>query len=174
MIPTIRNRRSVRRYLPKPVEPEKIHELLKAAFFAPTAKNLRPTEFIVIESRPTAEKLSCATPYSAFAKHAPLLIAVCYDAQKARRFQEDCAMAAENIYLEATAQGLGACYIQIAEGTEAEVGPPEDYVRKLLAMPPTHRVLCLMAVGYPETVPAPHADSEYDAARVHRERFRRG
>ncbi len=171
MIEAIRNRRSVRRYLPKPVEPGKIQELLAAAFFAPTAKNLRPVEFIVVQDRSLIGKLSLATPYASFSGQAPLLIAICYDARTARRFREDCAMAAENIYLEATGQGLGACYVQIADGTEADAGNPEEYAKKLLAVPDTHRVLCLMAIGYPEIMPAPHADGEYDAARVHRERF---
>lgn len=171
MLDTIRNRRSVRRFLPKTVEPEKIQELLKAAFFAPTAKNLRPTEFIVIQDRERAEKLALATPYAAFAKHAPLIIAVCYNAANARRFHEDCAMAAENIYLEATSLGLGCCYIQIGDGMEAQVGPPEAYVKKVLGIPLGHRVLCLMAIGYPEAMPEAHSDGEYDASRVHHERF---
>ncbi len=171
MLQVIRNRRSVRRFLSKPVDPGKIHELLKAAFFAPTAKNLRPVEFIVVQDLGIIGKLSLATPYSNFVKHAPLVIAVCYNVQKGRRFQEDCAMAAENVYLEATGQGLGTCYIQIAAGTEADVGNPEEYAKKLLAVPDTHRILCLMAIGYPEIMPAPHADGEYDAARVHHERF---
>lgn len=171
MLESIRTRRSVRRYLPKPVEAEKIQELLKAAFFAPTAKNLRQTEFILIQDRTTAAKLALATAYSALVERAPLVIAICYNTTKARRFQEDCAIAAAHIYLEATAQGLGACYVQIAEGTEAQAGPPEAYVKKLLALPESHRVLCVMAVGYPDAIPAPHRDEEYDALRVHREQF---
>lgn len=172
MLDAIRTRRSVRRFLRKPVEPEQIQELLKAAFSAPTAKNLRQTEFIVVEHRETAVHLAAATPYAGFAQHAPLIIAVCYNTAAARRFQEDCAMAAENIYLEAAAQGLGACYIQIADGTEAQAGPPEAYVKQLLGVPDTHRVLCLMAIGSPETPPAPHPESVFDTARIHRERFR--
>lgn len=171
MFETIRNRRSVRRFLPKAVEPEKIQDILKAAFFAPTAKNLRPTEFIVIQDHERAEKLALATPYAAFAKHAPLIITVCYNTANARRFHEDCAMAAENIYLAATALGLGCCYIQIGDGTEAQVGPPEAYVKKALGIPLGYRVLCLMAIGYPETMPEAHSDSEYDPSRVHHERF---
>ena len=171
MLEIIRNRRSVRRYLPKQVEPEKIHELLMAAFCAPTAKNLRQVEFVVVQEPVLLERLSLATPYSSFAKQAPLVIAICYDTSKARRFQEDCAMAAENIYLEVTAQGLGACYIQIADGTEAQAGPPEDYVRSLLGIPSDRRILCLMTVGYPEKMPEPHGDSEFDLSRVHHERF---
>jgi nitroreductase len=171
MIDVIRMRRSVRRFLPNQVEHQKMQELLRAAFFAPTAKNLRQTEFIVIENRETAAALSLATPYAAFAKHAPLIIAICYNAARAQRFHEDCAMAAENIYLESVAQGLGCCYIQIADATEAHVGPPELYVKKILNIPATHRVLCLMTIGYPDAMPAPHADTEYDDKRVHHERF---
>lgn len=171
MLNILRTRRSVRRFLPKPVGPETIQDLLHAAFCAPTAKNLRRTEFIVIQDKTTVTALANATPYAGFAKNAPLLIALCYNTAEARRFQEDCAMAAQNIYLEATAQGLGACYIQIADGSEAQAGPPEPFVKTLLNVPDTHRVLCLMAIGYPETAPAPHGDEALDPTRIHRERF---
>src|SRR5512136_3176720 len=117
MLEVIRQRRSVRSYLKKNVEKEKLHEVLKAAMFSPTARNLRPWEFIIVTEDETKERLSHATPYASFAKDAPVVIVICYDTGKARRFKEDCSICAENIWLEATNQGLGTCFIQIAEGT---------------------------------------------------------
>ena len=47
----IMGRKSVRKYLPKPVEKEKIEVLLKAGMAAPSGKDVRPWELIVIDDR---------------------------------------------------------------------------------------------------------------------------
>jgi nitroreductase len=171
MLDIIRNRRSVRAYIDKEIPAGVLDEILKAAMFAPTAKNNRPWEFVVITDVETKQALSGATPYAGFAKNAPVVIALCYDTAKGSRFHEDCAICAENIYLEATNQGIGACYIQIAEGTAADVGDPEPFVKQLLGIPGTIRVLCLMPLGYPARMSEPHKDQEFDRARIHYERY---
>lgn len=172
MLDIIRKRRSVRNYLKRFVEPEKIREILKAAMFAPTAKNLRPWEFIVVREHEKKEQFSKATRYSSFAKNADVVIVVCYDTTKGNRFKEDCAIAAQNIYLETLNQGLGTCYIQIAEGTEGSVGEPEIFIKRLLKIPDHYRVLCLMPIGYPENYPAPHDESlVFDESKIHYETF---
>lgn len=171
MLEVIRQRRSVRAYLAKEVEQEKLNELLKAAMFAPTARNLRPWEFVVVTGGEAKKKLSVATPYASFAADAPAVIVICYDMNKGRRFREDCSLAAENIYLEAMNQGLGTCFIQIADGTEAGVGNPEEYVKDVLSIPGEFRVQCLLPVGYPARLPGPHKDAEFESAKVHHEKF---
>lgn len=171
MLEIIRKRRSVRVFLKKDVEEEKVNEILKAAMFSPTARGLRLWEFILVNDEETKKKLSKATPFSGFAKDAPMVIVICYDTSKGKRFKEDCSICAENIYLEATNQGLGTCFIQIAEGTEASDGNPEDFVKRLLDIPETYRVQCLMPVGYPEKEPEHHKDEEFDRNKVHYEKF---
>lgn len=171
MLEIIRKRRSVRRFLDKGVEQEKLHEILKAAMVAPTAKNKRPWEFIIVADQETRRQLSLATPYAAFAKDAPLVIVICYDTREGNRFKEDCSLSAGHIYLEALNQGLGTCFVQIAEGTEAGVGEPEAYVKRLLAIPAPFRVQCLMPLGYPAQQAEPHRDGEFDKSKLHYERF---
>jgi nitroreductase len=171
MLEIIRRRRSVRSYLNKDVEREKLNEVLKAAMFSPTARNLRPWEFVLITDHETKKKLSIATPYASFAEGAPVVLVICYDVNRGRRFKEDCSLCAENIYLEAVNQGLGTCFVQIADGTEADVGNPEDYVRKVLSIPEHFRVQCLLPMGYPEKFPAPHRDEEFEEGKIHYEKF---
>lgn len=167
MLEAIRKRRSVRDFLDRAVEADKLKEILKAAMFSPTARNLRPWEFVVVTDREQKTELSGATPYASFAANAPVVLVICYDADKGRRFKEDCSLAAENIYLESVNQGLGTCFIQIAEGTEAEKGEPEGFVKKLLGIPEKYRVQCLMPVGYPARLPAPHRDEEFEEDKIH-------
>lgn len=168
MLEIIKRRRSVRNYLKKDIEEEKLTEILKAAMFSPTAKNLRPWEFIIVKDDEIKNKFSQATRYSSFAKNAPLVIVICYNMKKGNRFKEDCSIAAQNIYLEATNQGLGTCYIQIAEGTEGSVGEPEAFIKKLLNIPESYRVLCLMPIGYPVNYPEPHKEELlFEKGKIH-------
>ncbi|MGE5173554.1 MAG: nitroreductase family protein [Betaproteobacteria bacterium] len=170
MLEIIRKRRSVRTFLDKDVEQERLVEILEAAMAAPTARNLRPCEFIVVRGRETRASLSRATNFSAFAKNAPVVIVICYDTNKGRRFKEDCSLAAANIYLETVNQGLGTCFVQIAD-TEGKEGEPEEFVRKALSVPAHVRIQCLMPLGYPDGMPEPHRDEEYDEKKVHFEEF---
>jgi nitroreductase len=169
MLEVIRQRRSVRSFLQKAVEEEKLNDILKAAMFAPTAKHLRPWEFIIVTNEDKKIGLSKATPYASFAKDAPLIIVICYDMNKGNSIKEDCSIAAENIYLEAVNQGLGTCFIQIADGAEADAGNPEEYVKKLLDIAENYRVQCLMPLGYPVRQSSPHKDEEFELSKIHYE-----
>lgn len=171
MLEIIRKRRSIRTFVKKDVEKGKLNEILKAAMFSPTARGLRPWEFIIVTNGETKNKLSKATPYSSSVKGAPVIVVICYDINKGRRFKEDCSICAENIYLEATNQGLGTCFIQIADGTEADVGNPEEFVKKVLSIPENFRVQCLMPIGYPAKQPEPHKVEEFDKNKIHYEKF---
>ena len=72
------HRMSIRKYQEKPVEPEKIEKLLRAAMAAPSAFNQQPWEFYVIRNKEKIGKLSTVTPYTGCAVHAPLVFVVCY------------------------------------------------------------------------------------------------
>ncbi len=170
MLEIIRKRRSVRTFLGKDVEQEKLSEVLGAAMVAPTARNLRPCEFVVVRDGNARTRLSRATNYSAFAKNAPVVIAICYDTTRGKRFKEDCSLAAGSLYLEAMNQGLGTCFVQIAD-TEGPEGNPEEFVRNTLAIPEHMRVLCLMPLGYPDRMPEPHRDDELDGKKIHSEKI---
>ena len=76
----IQKRRSIRRFLAKPIEDEKIEMLIEAALRAPSSRGLNPWEFIVVTERDLLEKLSSAKTHgSEFLKNAPLGIVVCAD-----------------------------------------------------------------------------------------------
>jgi F420 biosynthesis protein FbiB-like protein len=54
------SRRSIRRYLPDPVPPELIEQLLTAATWAPSAHNRQPWRFVVMTEWETKHKLATA------------------------------------------------------------------------------------------------------------------
>ena len=170
MLEVIRKRRSIRSYLADDVEEDKLKMILKAAMFSPSSRGTRAWEFIVVRNDATKSALSEATPYAFFVKDVPLAIVVCYDVASGRRFKEDASICAEHIHLEAVNQGLGSCFIQVADA-EGSHGNAEDYVKGLLGVPNGYRVQCIMPIGYPAEELPEHAESEFDESKIHWEKF---
>ena len=105
----IHTRRSIRRYIDKPVGEELVQKLLAAAMQAPRARNQQPWQFVVIDDRAVLTKISDLMPNAAMAAKAPLAILVCGDSdlEKSEGYWViDCAAATENLLLAAHALGL--------------------------------------------------------------------
>lgn len=168
MLEVIKKRRSIRKYQEKEIEEEKLKEVLKAAMFAPSAMDRRPWDFVVVRDKKVKEQLAASCPWAAFAKESAAVVVVVGDEKRSRLWIEDCSLAAGLIYLEATNQGLGACWAQV-RSVPARRGDAEDFVRNLLKIPGEKRVLCLMALGYPAEEKKEHTDDEFKAAKVHYE-----
>ncbi len=170
MLEVIRKRRSIRSYLADDVEEERLKAILKAAMFSPSAGASRAWEFIVVRDDATKSALSETTPYASFVKEAPVAIVVCYDIGLGGRFKEDASICAEHIHLEAVNQGLGSCFVQVADA-EGSHGNAEDYVKELLGVPNRYRVQCIMPIGYPAKGLPEHSASEFDESKIHCEKF---
>lgn len=170
MLEIIRKRRSLRRFLDKEIEEEKLRSVLTSAMWAPTSRSTRAWEFVLVRDAKIKEALSQATPHSRFVKGASAVIVICYDTTTGWRFREDCSICAEHIHLEAVNQGLASCFVQVCDAGEPK-GSAEPYVKKLLGIPDKYRVQCMMPLGYPAAETKDHDESEYDAAKVHMERF---
>jgi nitroreductase len=75
-------RRSIRKYIDKEVETEKIDSMVEAVLRAPTSRGKKPWEFVVVTDPGLLEKLSDAKPHGAkFLKNAALGIVVCANPQ---------------------------------------------------------------------------------------------
>lgn len=170
MLNSIRKRRSVRAYLKREVEKRKLKEVLKAAMCAPTSWGTRAWEFVVVSDPETKKTLSAASAHSRFVRNAPVVVVICYNIKKGKRFREDSSIAAEHIHLEAVNQGLASCFVQVADAGEP-AGSAEPFVKKLLGIPEEYRVQCMMPLGYAVKEPGAHSDGELDPGKIHYERF---
>jgi len=155
-----RERRSIRRYQPKPVEREKIERCLEAARLAPSACNSQPWTFVAVSEPQQHAKLAAASfggiyAPTAFAAQAPLIVAIVADkGSLATRFGNmvrdtsfyliDIGIACGHFALAAADEGLGACII----GWFDEKG-----AAKALGIPPGKKVELLIACGYPDETP---------------------
>ena len=72
------HRVSIRKYEDKPVEKEKIFQILKAGMQAPSACNQQPWEFYVVKDKAVIGRLSEASPYAKCAKDAPVVFVPCF------------------------------------------------------------------------------------------------
>jgi len=152
-----RRRRSVRRFLDKPVEKEKINLCLEAARLAPSACNSQPWKFIVVDEPALKNKLADAAfggAYSTnlFAKKAPVIIAVVSEKssfiasvgaflRNTRYYLIDIGIAAEHLVLQAAELGLGTCWLGWFN---------EKAAKKILKVPDSRRIDILIALGYPD------------------------
>ena len=165
---TIFHRRSIRKYTVQPVEPEKLDLLLQAGMAAPSAMNCKPWEFVVVTD---PERLAGFRRRLLFGdRNAPAAIVVCghpaLSANPAARlfWVQDCTAAAENILIAATGLGLGTVWIGVHPVAEFV-----HVVRQIVGLPRGVTPLCILYVGYAgEEKPA---RTQYDAARVHREKY---
>lgn len=170
MLDVIKKRRSIRAFLKKDIEDEKLKEILSSAMFAPTSWGTRAWEFIIVRGREMKAGLSKATVHSNFIKDAPLIIVICYNSGAGRRFKEDSSICAGHIHLEAVNQGLASCFVQVADAGDPP-GSAEPYVKRLLGVPEGFRVQCMMPIGYAKRPLAAHKESEFDAGKIHLEKF---
>jgi nitroreductase len=164
MLDVIKKRRSIRKYQDKEIEKERVEEILKAVMMAPSAHNGRPWRFWVVRDKERKEKLSQAQPYASFAAQAPIVLVIGSD--KDRLWVEDCSLVAGLIYLEATNQGLGTCWIQIREMKTAEGKDTEEEVKKILGCPQKIHLLCMMPLGYPAETKPEHSEKEFERKKI--------
>lgn len=73
------NRRSIRKYKSEKIEEEKIQSLLRAAMYAPSAMNLQPWHFIVINSLDVINETVKSVPHSEMIKQSGAAILICGD-----------------------------------------------------------------------------------------------
>jgi nitroreductase len=165
-----KKRRSVREYTDKEVEDEKIKEILTAAMVAPSANHVNPWEFVVVKNKETLERLSEIGMWQKFIANSSVSIVVTGNAIDTDKWVQDCSIAAAHIYLEAANQGLGSCWANVMSNPMKE-NEREKLVKKELDIPDTHRVLCIMTIGYPKKEVKEHSEDEYREDKVHNERW---
>ena len=172
MIDLLRKRRSVRRFEDRAIEPEKIELLKEAVLRSPSSRNFDPWEFIFVEDKPLLESLSKSKPHGAsFLKDAALGIVVCADEAKCDVWVEDCSIASILAQLTAQSLGLGSCWIQIRKRFYEEGMSSEAYIRHILKIPDTIRVLSIIAVGYPAEQPEPISREALKDDKIHLNRL---
>lgn len=151
----INQRQSVRKYMDKTVEKEKIEKLIEAVHIAPSACNSQPWKLIIVDEPELKNKVALATfsktvSFNRFAEEAPVIAVLVIEKAKiiARiggsiKNQEypmyDIGIAAAHFCLQATELGLGTCMIGWFD---------EKKIKELLKIPAKRKVGLVITLGY--------------------------
>jgi nitroreductase len=161
---TIFNRKSVRAFLDKPVEKEKLLELVKAGMAAPSARNLQPWHFLVITERERLDGLGERLPYAKMLKEAPAAVVICGDKAISDLWDQDCCAATENLLLAAEALGLGAVWTALYPREERM-----KVVKEAFDLPNNIVPLNITPIGYPKGEHQPK--DKWDEEKLHWENW---
>lgn len=162
----ILSRKSVRSYTDRPVTPEQVDTLLRAAMAAPSGRDMRPWKFVVVDDKSVLDTLRRLLPYAKMLDQAPLAIAVCGDlgitddkGNPSANWTFDCSAATENLLLAAEAMGLGAVWTGVYPYEERLAA-----VKTALGLPAHIVPLNLIPIGWPAGQPQPK--DKYDESNI--------
>lgn len=137
----VRGRRSVRSYSDTPVPKEVLDRVIEAGRLAPSASNVQPWHFIIVTD-PEKRTVLSEGKYAGFLRQVPVVIVGCGDKKSAPRWYViDTTIALQNMVIQATAEGLGTCWIGSFH---------HERVARALGLPDNMEVVAMLAVGYPK------------------------
>ena len=167
VLQAIADRRSIRAYQPEQITEEQLSAIMTAALQAPSARNIQPWHFTVVQDKALIERINESfraeflknagdspmrahiedPAYSVF-YHAPTVIFVSTNMDGAKIYaRHDCGLAVENIALAAHSLGLGTVILGMPR--EAFTGPDGDELRKTLQFPEGYDFMVAVSVGLP-------------------------
>ena len=172
MIELLRKRRSIRTYTGKSIDKKSRDILIEALLRAPSSRNIKPCEFIIIDDPELLSKLSEAKEKgSQFLRAAQLGIVVCADSSKSDVWVEDCSIASILVQIVAVSLGLGSCWIQIRNRKYNEKKTSEKYIREVLGLPREIKVESIISIGHPGEHKKPVTKDELQRAKVKHNRY---
>lgn len=139
-------RRSIRTFLDKPVEQEKLERILKAGMQAPSAHNNQRWEFIVVTEQDKKDAISQMSRWAGMVAKAPVSIVVLgrHDNEKLNHwFPQDLGACTENILLQIAEEGLGGCWMGFYPDP-AKVNALTEYFN----LPENIVPFCVISLGY--------------------------
>jgi nitroreductase len=157
----VKDRYSVRSFLDKEVEQEKIEKIVEAAHISPSAKNLQPVRIFVIKDPLIKQEFAkvCRCTFNA-----PVIIITAYDISKSwhshlmegyQSGETDASIVTTTMMLMAHNLGLGSCWVGLFN---------KDDISKILNLDNNLIVTSLLPIGYPskESTPSVNHNNKID------------
>jgi nitroreductase len=132
------------------VEEDKLLRVLESGRLSPSAGNRQERRFIIIRDVHIRKLLCMAAGNQRFVAEAPVVIAACSVEKEyvmscgQLAYPIDTAIAVDHMTLQAVEEGLGTCWIGAFD---------EKKVKEILQIPDNVRVVSLLPIGYPSTIP---------------------
>jgi nitroreductase len=148
-------RRTIRRFSPEPVPRELLEKLVNAARLAPSAANVQPLEFIIVDDARVKAEVFPALKWAAYIapagdprpgeEPAAYVVTLVNSKLREKMFEYDVGAAMQNMILAALDEGVGACWLLSID---------RDMLRAALAVPEGYRIDSVLALGHPAEEPA--------------------
>ena len=163
VINTIMARRSVRKYLDKPVEHAKLEAVVRCGINAPSGMNRQPWIVRVVEDQKliadVTEVFKAKNPdmvnrdknFKNMFRNAPNIICVCTPAKGGGEL--DAGLLGENMMLAAQSLGLGTCCLG-GPVRFIKTDPEAKFFLERLDIPEDYQLNYIIAIGYPDEQPA--------------------
>ncbi|MFP4082689.1 MAG: nitroreductase family protein [Candidatus Aminicenantes bacterium] len=150
----IASRRTIRQFKPDPLSKDILEKLVNAARLAPSAANLQPLEFIVVEKEEIRKKIFDCLRWAAYIApegnpkpgHQPTayVIVLVNTRIRDRGFERDAGAAIENLILAAWQEGIGSCWV---------ISIDRSRVHEILKIPDEYKIDSIVALGFPDEKP---------------------
>lgn len=147
-------RRSIRQFKPEPISQDILKELVNAARLAPSAANLQPLEYIIVEEEEIRKKIFPCLRWAAYIApqgnpnpgYEPVayIIILVNTTIRDKGFEYDVGAAIENMILTAWERGVGSCWLLSVE---------REKIQEILRIPTDYRIDSVLALGYPDEEP---------------------
>ncbi len=147
---TILKRRTIRRFQSKPVPYQVLEKMADAGRLAPSAANLQPCEFLIVDEPDTVSKVFDTLKWAAYVTPAgnppegrrPVAyIILLINQEKNRDGAVDAAAAIENMILTGLEEGVASCWLASVDRSQ---------LAKILNVPDNCRIDSVIALGYPD------------------------
>jgi len=152
---TIISRRTIRKFDQRKIDPEILKKIVNAGRFAPSAANLQPLEYLIIDDEELKNKVFPNLAWAGYIKpegdpgkgEEPVAYIIILADRKINPAPErDIGASVENMNLVAEEEGIGCCWIGAFK--KREIG-------NIISVPASLSVELVLALGYPMEKPVP-------------------
>lgn len=150
----ILSRRTIRQFKAVPISRPILEKIVNAARLAPSAANLQPLEYVVVDEEDTCQKIFPCLKWAAYIspqgnpkpgqEPVAYVVTLVNTMIREKGYEYDVGAAMENMILAAWGEGIGSCWIISIE---------RDKVREILQIPDNYRIDAILSLGYPAEKP---------------------
>ena len=143
----IKERRSVRNYIRKPINHKDIEYIIESAIMAPSGKNKQPWRFRILTSENEISEFCDFLKCEPWVKTAGGLIFVFLDRNKSYDYIKDmqsCGAAIQNMLLTAESLGISSCWI-------GSVASKSEIINNYFKIDSNYELVAMVSLGYKVT-----------------------
>ncbi len=144
----INTRRTIRRFIDKPIDKEILVNLVDLARMAPSGSNMQPLKYVIINDTKLVKEVFAFTRWAGYLQgkgsptkeQAPTAFIIVLNDQTIRKsgYELDAGASIQNILLGATDLKIGTAWLGAID---------RDQIRKLLTLPKKYTIISAIALG---------------------------